>query len=39
MAVGKSTNSGFKMLGLDNKTVETMCRSGSARLTDTMTKT
>jgi len=27
-----------QMLGLDNKTLETMCRSGSTRLMDTMTK-
>jgi hypothetical protein len=27
-----------QMLGLDNKTMETMCRNGAARLMDTMTK-
>ena len=27
-----------QMLGLDNQTMETMCRKGSARLMDTMTK-
>ncbi len=27
-----------QMLGLDNNTIETMCRKGSARLMDTMTK-
>jgi hypothetical protein len=26
------------MLGLDNNTIETMCRNGAARLMDTMTK-
>lgn len=27
-----------EMLGLDNKTMETMCRNGAAKLMDTMTK-
>jgi len=27
-----------QMLGLDNNTLETMCRNGSARLMDTITK-